>query len=96
MSEHLGAALQGGLHPLAVQVGADRIGAQVAPPCAVRVHVWHLRHIGKHRVIHSQPASICTLLVSGVSLLQTLMRHQQQAAHSFVAKLLVLPKGSSA
>lgn len=35
--------LKSGGVPFAVQVGSGRICAQVAPPCAVRIHVWHLR-----------------------------------------------------
>nr|GEU28368.1 hypothetical protein [Tanacetum cinerariifolium] len=39
--QHFGAALERGRHPLAIEVGAGRVGAQVAAHRAVRIHVGH-------------------------------------------------------
>ncbi len=43
----------GGVVPLPVQIGARGVGAQVAPPCAVRVHVRHLHMSRDHRILAS-------------------------------------------
>ena len=39
----LGAFVRGRVRPLAIEVGARRVGPQVPPPAAVWVHVRHLR-----------------------------------------------------
>ena len=60
--KHFGRALQAGLLPLAVQIGAGGIGAQVAAHGAVGVHVGHhmehalaQQHSG-HRIVRVQQA----------------------------------------